>query len=36
MIAAINRVWPLAGLTLGLMMAMVWIGLIGYGLIKLL
>jgi hypothetical protein len=31
-----NRVWPLAVLTLGLIATVAWLGLVGYGLIKLL
>jgi hypothetical protein len=36
MVTLFNRVGPLAGLTLGLIATMAWIGLVGYGLIKLL
>jgi hypothetical protein len=36
MITLFNRVWPFAGLTLGLIATVAWFGLVGYGLIKLL
>jgi len=36
MVTLFNRVRPLAGLTFGLIATMAWIGLLGYGLIKLL
>jgi hypothetical protein len=36
MVALFDRVRPLAGLTVGLIVAGAWLGLVGYGLIKLL
>ena len=36
MIKSFNRAWPLAGVTLGLIVTVAWLGLVGYGLIKLL
>jgi hypothetical protein len=36
MLTLVNRVWPLAVLTLGLIMTVAWVGLLGYGLIMLL
>ena len=36
MVTLFNRVRPLAGLTLGLIVTVAWLGLAGYGLIKLL
>jgi hypothetical protein len=36
MVTLFSRVWPLAGLTLGLLVTVAWMGLVGYGLIKLL
>jgi hypothetical protein len=31
-----NRIWPVAGLAFGLIMTVVWMGALGYGLLKLL
>jgi dolichyl-phosphate-mannose--protein O-mannosyl transferase len=36
MLAQLTRIWPLAGLALGLVISVAWMGLIGYGLLKLL
>ena len=36
MVTLFNRVWPLAGLTFGLIVTVAWLGLVGYDLIKLL
>jgi hypothetical protein len=36
MLTLFNRVWPLAVLTVGLIMTVAWVGLLGYGLIMLL
>jgi hypothetical protein len=35
MLDLINRVWPIAVLALGLFVTISWIGLLGYGLLKL-
>jgi hypothetical protein len=36
MLTLLNRVWPLAVLTVGLIMTVAWVGLLGYGLVMLL
>jgi len=36
MLTLLNRVWPLAGLSVALVATVAWMGLLGYALIKLL
>jgi hypothetical protein len=36
MLTLFNRIWPLAVLTVGLVVTVAWMGLVGYGLMKLL
>ena len=36
MVRLFNRVWPLAALMFGLIVTVAWLGVVGYGLIKLL
>jgi hypothetical protein len=36
MVALFNRIWPLAVLAFGLIVTVVWMGVVGYGVMKLL
>ena len=36
MLTLLNRIWPVAGLAFGLIMTVLWMGALGYGLLKLL
>ena len=36
MLALLQRVWPFAGLTIALLVNVLWIGVLGYALIRLL
>ncbi len=35
MVQVFNRVWPIIGLAAGLLVTAAWIGVLGYGLLKL-